>query len=112
MIYRMISSPLFACSQTIVYMNICSLQDCLILQEELNSIAYWEVDFSTTVTLHYSHRQILHNYIPHQQNLDNVQFQKYSTIENMDWDQHISKTSGFLRRNLASKGCIQIVGTP
>ena len=63
------------------------------------------------VTLHYSHKQINHDYTLHQQTLEKVQSAKYlgiSITENMDWSQHISdisskatKTLGFLRRNLA-----------
>ena len=65
------------------------------------------------VTRDYSHKQILHDYVYtlHQQTLENVQSAKYLGItftENMDWGQHIydisskeTKTSGFLRRNLA-----------
>ena len=62
------------------------------------------------VTLHYSHKHIIHNYTFHQQILENVQSAKYLGItitENMDWGEHISdiyskstKTLGFLRRNL------------
>ena len=65
------------------------------------------------VTRHYSHKQILHDYVYtlHQQTLENVQSAKYLGITitgNMDWGQHIcdisskaTNTSGFLRRNLA-----------
>ena len=63
------------------------------------------------VTRHYSHKQIIHDYILHPQTLENVQSAKYLGItitENMDWGQHVSdisskvtKTLGFIRRNLA-----------
>ena len=66
---------------------------------------------SMRVTLHYSHKQIYHDYTLHQETLEKVQFADYLGIkitENMDWGQHISdtlskatKTLGFLRRNLA-----------
>ena len=72
----------------VLYRNIHSLQDCLILQEDLDSLG-----------------------LLHQQTLENVQSAKYLGItitENMDWGHHISdisskatKTLGFLRRNLA-----------
>ena len=96
-------------------------KDCLILQEDLDSLGLWEADWqmkfnvakchSMRVTRHYSHKQIIHGYTLHQQTLENVQSANYLGItitENMDWGQHISdisskatKTLGFLRRNLA-----------
>ena len=105
----------------VLYRNIHSLQDCLILQEDLDSLGPWESDWqmkfnvakchSMRVTRHYSHKQIIHDYTLHQQTLENVQSAKYLGItitENMDWGQHISdisskatKTLGFLRRNFA-----------
>ena len=105
----------------VLYRNIHSLQDCLILQEDLDSLwlweAYWQMKFnvakchSMRVTQHYSHKQIIHDYSLHQQTLENVQSAKYLGItftENMDWGQHISdisskatKTLGFLQRKLA-----------
>ena len=51
---------------------------------------------SMRVTRHYSHEQIIHDYILHQQTLENVQSAKYLGItitENMDWGQHISDIS-------------------
>ena len=114
------SVRLFA-DDCVVYRNIHSLQDCLILQEDLDSLGLWEADWqmkfnvvkchSMRVTRHFSHKQIIHDYTLHQQTLENVQSAKYLGItitENMDWCQHISdisskatKTLGFLRRNLA-----------
>ena len=105
----------------VLYRNNHSLQDCLILQEDLDSLglrgADWQMKFnvakchSMRVTRHYSHKQIIHDYTLHQQTLENVHSAKYLGItitENMDWGQHISdisskatKTLGFLRRNLA-----------
>ena len=115
MIYRIISSLQFA-HDCVLYRNIHSLQDCLILQEDLDSLGLWEADWqmkfkvakchSMRVTRHYSHKQIINDYTLHQQTLENVQSAKYlgTTItENMDWGQHISdisskatKTLGFL----------------
>ena len=114
------SVRLFA-DDCVLYRNINSLQDCLILQEDLDSLGLWEADWqmkfnvakchSMRVTRHYSHKQIIHDYTLHQQTLENVQSAKYLSItitENMDWGHHISdisskatKTLGFLRRNLA-----------
>ena len=105
----------------VLYRNIHSLQDCLILQEELASLgqreADWQIKFnvakwhSMRVTWHQHHKQILFDYSLHNQNLENDQLAKYLGITitgNMDWDQHVSeisskaiKTLGFLRRNLA-----------
>ena len=97
------------------------MQDCLILQEDLASLAFWKADWqmkfkaakchSMRVTRHYSHKQILHDHTLHQQTLENVLSANYTGItitENIDFGQHISdisskatKTLGFLRRNLA-----------
>ena len=123
----------------VLYRNIHSLQDCLILQDDLDSLGLWEAEWqmifnvakchSIRVTRHYSHKQIIQDYTLHQQTLENVQSAKYLGIaitENMDWGQHISdisskatKTLGFLGRNFAfallkeCKGCcIQNFGTP
>ena len=118
--YRIISSLQFA-DDCVLYRNIHSLQDCLILQEDLDSLGPWEAEWqmkfnvakchSKRVTQHYSHKQIINDYTLHQQTLGNVQSAKYIGItitENMDWVQLISnisskatKTLGFLRRNLA-----------
>ena len=67
----------------VLYRNIHSLQDCLILQEDLDSLGVWEADWqmkfnvakchSMRVTRHYSHKQIIHDYTLHQQTLENVQ---------------------------------------
>ena len=72
------------------------------------------------LTRHFSRNQILHDYILHQQTLENVQSTKYigtciTITENMDSGQQISdisskatKNLGFLRRNLAftPRSCI------
>ena len=102
----------FACLRTIA---IHSLQDCLILQEDLDSLALWEADLqmkfhvakchSMRVTWHYSYKTFVTT-----THLENGQSAKYLdiTTENIDWGQHISdisskatSTLGFLRRNLA-----------
>ena len=82
----------------VLYRNIHSLQDCLILQEDLDSLGLWEANWqmkfnvakchSMRVTPHYSHKQIIHDYTLHQQTFENVQSAKYLGItitENMDW---------------------------
>ena len=110
------SVRLFA-DDCVLYKNIHSLQDCLILQEDALWESDWQMKFnvakchSMRVTRHYSHKQILHDYTLHQQTLENVQSAKYLGItitENMDWGQHISDSSsiatkilGFTPRNLA-----------
>ena len=103
----------------VLYLNIHSFQDCLILQEGFESLALWEVDWqmkfnvakchSMRVTHHYSHNQILYDCTLHQQTLENVQSAKYigkTITENVDWGQHdisskATKTLGFLCRTLA-----------
>ena len=99
------SVRLFA-DDCVLYRNIHSLQDCLILQKDLDSLGLWEADWqmkfnvakchSMRVTRHYSHKQIIHDYTLHQQTLENVQSAKYLGItitEKMDWGQHISDIS-------------------
>ena len=105
----------------VLYRDICSIQDCFILQEDLTSLgqgeADWQMKFnvakchSMRVTRHQHHNQILFDYSLHNQTLENVQSAKYLGIpisDNMDWGQHISeisseatKTLGFFRRDLA-----------
>ena len=105
----------------VLYRNMHSLQDCLILQEDLISLGKWEADWqmkfnvakchSMRVTWHQHHKQILFDYSLHNPTLEKVQATKYLRItitDNMDWGQHVSeisfkafKTLGFLRRNLA-----------
>ena len=59
------------------------MQDCLILQEDLDSLSLWEADWqvkfkvakchSMRVSRHYSLKQILQDCTLHQQNLENIQ---------------------------------------
>ena len=101
--------------------NIHSLQECLILQEDLTSLGQWEADWQMElivskchfmrVTQHQHHQQTLFGYSLHNHTLNNIQSAKYLGItitDNMDWGQHISeisskatKTLGFLHKNLA-----------
>ena len=82
----------------VLYRNICSIQDCFILQEDLTSLGKWEADWqmkfnvakchSMRVTRHQHHKQILFDYSLHNQTLENVQSAKYLGITvsyNMDW---------------------------
>ena len=105
----------------VLYRNIHSLQDCLILQEDLTSLGQWEADWqmkfnaakcrSMRVTQHQHHKQVLSDYSLHNQTLEIVHWAKHLGItitDNMDWGQHVSEISskapkslGFLRRNLA-----------
>ena len=124
MMCRITSGLLFACSPTtvrVLYRNIYSIHECLILQEDLTSLGQWEADWqmkfnvakchSMRVTRHQHHKQILFDYSLLNQTLENVQSAKYlgTTIsDNMDWSQHIieisaraTKTLDFLHRNLA-----------
>ena len=105
----------------VLYRNIKSPLDCQILQDDLNSLAKWELDWqmkfnvskchSMRVTRLHPSRHIEFNYTLHQQTLEQVQSAKYlglTITDDLDWGQHISeitckatKTLGFLRRNLA-----------
>ena len=83
------SVRLFA-DDCVLYRNIHSLQDSLILQRDLDSLGLWEADWqmkfnvakchSMRVTRHYSHKQIIHDYTLHQQTVANVQSAKYLGI--------------------------------
>ena len=71
----------------VLYRNIHSLQDCLTLPEDLNSLGQWEDDWQMKfyvakchymrVTRHQHHKQILFDYSLHNQTLENVQLAKY-----------------------------------
>ena len=116
------SSVCLFANDSVLYRNIHSLQDCLILPEDLTSLRQWEADWqmkfnvakchSIRVTRHKHLKQILFDYSLHNQPLENVQSAKYLQLgititDNMDWGQHVSKISskatktlGFLRKNL------------
>ena len=105
----------------VLYRNIKSPLDCQIFQDDLNSLAKWEMDWqmkfnvskchSMRVTRLHPSKHIQFSYTLHQQTLEQVQSAKYlglTITDNLDWGQHISeitckatKTLGFLRRNLA-----------
>ena len=95
--------------------DIHSLQDCLILQEDLDSLGLWEADWqmkfniakchSMRVTRHYSHKQIIHDYTLHQQTLENGQstyFLGITITKNMDWGHHISDILSKATKTLVS----------
>ena len=114
------SVRLFA-DDCVLYRNIRSFSDCLILQDDLDQLARWEADWqmkfnvakchSMRVTRHLPHTQINFDYSLHQQKLEQVQSAKYLGVtftNDLDWGQHVSEitssattTLGFLRRNLA-----------
>ena len=114
------SVQLFA-DDCVLYRNIKSPLDCHILQDDLNSLARWEMDWqmkfnvskchSMRVTRLHPSNHIQFSYTLHQQTLEQVQSAKYlglTITDSIDWGQHISeitckatKTLGFLRRNLA-----------
>ena len=115
------SVRLFA-DDCVLYMNIKTITDCQILQDDLNSLGQWETDWqmkfnvakchSMRVTRHLiPSNQIHFNYSLHQQTLEQVQSAKYLGItitDDLEWGQHVAefsskatKTLGFLRRNLA-----------
>ena len=106
------SSVCLFADDCVLYRDINSLQDCLIMQEDLTSLGQWETKcHSMRVTRHQHHKQILFKYLLHNQTLENVQAAKYLGItitDIMDWGQHVSEISskatkmlGFLHRNLA-----------
>ena len=74
----------------VMYRNIYSIQDCLTLQKDLNSLGQWEADWqmkfnvakchSMRVTRHPHHKHILFDYSLHNQTLENVQSAKYLGI--------------------------------
>ena len=85
-----------------LYRNIKSPIDCQILQDDLNSLAQWEIDWqmkfnvakchSMRVTRHFPENQIQFEYSLHQQRLEQVQSAKYLGItitDNLDWGQRV-----------------------
>ena len=117
------SSVRLLADNCVLYRNIESPMDCQILQDDLNSLAQWEIDWqmkfnvakchSMRATRHPpdKHIHVQFDYTLHQQSLEHVLSAKYLGItisDDLDWGQHISaisakatKTLGFLRCNLA-----------
>ena len=100
--YNIKSSVRLFADDCVLFKNIHSLQDCLILQEDLASLGVLGGRLANEVQCcqmslyesdsYYSHKLIIHDYTLHQQTLENVQSAKYLGItitENMDWGQHI-----------------------
>ena len=88
----------------VLYRNIKSPLECQILQDDLNSLAKWELDWqmefnvskchSMRVTRLHPSRHIEFNYTLHQQTLEQVQSAKYlglTITDDLDWRQHISE---------------------
>ena len=71
------SSVCLFANDCVLYRNICSIQDCLILQEDLTSLGQWEADWqmkfnvakchSMRVNRHQHQKQILNDYSLHNQ---------------------------------------------
>jgi hypothetical protein len=111
---------LFA-DDSIIYTDIKTQDDCLKLQQDLDSAAQWEAywlmtihpDKCTKLTVppsHEKHQTIKHNYILHNHILESVTSAKYLDITlqsslkwNLHYDNIISNGNtsfGFLKRNL------------
>ena len=99
------SVRLFA-DDCVLYRNIRYSGDCEILQDDMNSLTRWEVDWqmkfnvikrhSMRVTWHLPDKHIIFNYTFHEQMLEQVQSAKYRSItitDNHHWDQHISEVT-------------------
>ena len=91
------SSVRLLAEDCVLYRNILSIQDCLILQEDLTSLGQWEADWqmkfsvakchSMRLTRHQHHKQILLDNSLHNKTLEKVQSAKYLGItvsDNMD----------------------------
>ena len=109
------SSVCLFADDCVLYRNIHSLQDCLILQEDLTSLGQCEADrqmkfnvakcHSMRVTQHQHHKQILFDYSLLNQTLANVQSVKYlgfTITDNMNWGQHVSEISSKATKHLVS----------
>ena len=109
------SVRLFA-DDCVLYRNVSSLLDCQILQDDLNSLAKWEMDWqmkfnvskchSMRVTRLHPSRHIEFNYTLHQQTLEQVQSAKYPGLtitDDFDWGQHISEITCKATKTLAPR---------
>ena len=84
------SSVLLFADDCVLYRNIKSPMDCLILQDDLNNLAQWETNWqmkfntvkchSMRVSRHLPENQIQFEYSLHQQKLEQVQSAKYLGI--------------------------------
>ena len=100
----------------VLYRNVYSIQDCLVLQEDLTSYGQWEADrqmkfnvakhHSVRVTCYQHHKQSISK--PNLQNVVSAKYLGITISYNMVLGQHISEISskatntlGLLRRNLA-----------
>ena len=98
--YNIKSSVRLFADDCVLYRNIHSLQDCLILQEDLDSLALWEADWQMKFNVAKCHSMRVTRHGKRSVGI--------KITENMEWGQHISdisskatKTLGFLRMNLA-----------
>ena len=100
---------LFA-DDSIIYRDIKTQDDCLQLQQDLDSAARWEADWlmafhpnkCTKLTVAQK-KPIQHNYILHNHILDSETSAKYLGItlqSNLKRNLHYDKSLGFLKRNL------------
>ena len=88
--YNTRSSVCLFADDCVLYRNIYSIQDCLILQEDFTSLerrgADWQMKFNVAqchpmrVTWHQHHKQILFDYSFQNKTLENIQSAKYLVI--------------------------------
>ena len=92
------SSVRLLAEDCVLYRNIQSIQNWLILQEDLTSLGQWEADWqmkfsvakchSMRLARHQHHKQNLLDNSLHNKTLENIQSAKYLGItvsDNMDW---------------------------
>ena len=108
---------LFA-DDTVIYLTVKSVDDCLQLQQDLHNLEIWESDWkmkfniSKCNVLRFTRRRhpVLYNYKLHGHYLDTVDSTKYLRVHlsnDLRWNEHVknisskaNKTLGFLKRNL------------
>ena len=108
---------LFA-DDTVIYLTVKSVDDCLQLQQDLHNLEIWESDWkmkfniSKCNVLRFTRRRhpVLYNYKLHGHYLDTVDSTKYLGVHlsnDLRWKEHVknisskaNKTLGFLKRNL------------
>ena len=108
---------LFA-DDTVIYLTVKSVDDCLQLQQDLHNLEIWESDWkmkfniSKCNVLRFTRRRhpVLYNYKLHGHYLDTVDSTKYLGVHlsnDLRWNEHVknisskaNKTLGFLKRNL------------
>ena len=106
---------------TIIYLAVSSLEDAQILQQDLDHLNLWELDWdmelypSKCVVIHITRSKtpVPSQYLLHGQVLEQVAGSKYLGVEisnNLSFNSHIqnittsaSRSLGFLKRNIRSK---------